>query len=194
MFLQIIIPISTFILSVTAFYFTLSNFLQKRANLKFSTVTSDIENNNELLVDRLDAENPDVYTDKPYRFIPTINLINNSSSPITIFEIRLHNQSVYNRFTRIGDTYQVTSKANQRTVNGVTWFNIGTHEESIYDVKDNSLELPLTLSSFEAATGCVVFSYKNELKGHATIYLKTSRGSFKYNVKVGKLLKSCVNE
>lgn len=191
-FLQIIMPISTFLLSIAVFYFTFSDFSQKKTNLKLSLVVSELGNNNELLVDRENKNTPDPYTDKPYRFIPTVHLINKSSQPITVFEMHLHDKCIYNRFTFVGDNYRVTyANANKGKTDGITWFGGGKTPLFVhYSVKGNSLKLPLTLAPFEAMTGCIVFSYEKELKGHTTIYLKTSRGDLKYNVMVGRLLSS----
>lgn len=193
-FLDIVIPITTFLIAVIALYFTAHNFFQKKANLKLFLV-SNAEvgmDNNELLVDRKDDKTPDPYANKPYRFIPTVNLVNASSQPITIFEIRLSDKVIYNSYTQTGEVYIVTfNSTNMYDRDRNKLLNVSEKHlmKNIgYVVGEQAIKMPLTLAPLEAATGCIVFSYEMELKGHATIYLVTSRGTFKYNVSVGKLI------
>ena len=188
---KLVIPIFSFIFSLSAFIFS----LRKEKSKKFSIHCKILNEGTyiaESIVDRESNELPDVYHQDKYRFIPTIVITNNSSLPITITSFKLNNKFSFDYFSRIGNEYKITLKDNKQIIdNRVVSFIPQDNLEIIYECNGDAILKPVfTLQPYESTTGIIIFHYNTSQRGDCNIQIETSRGNSNIQFKISTIQES----
>lgn len=184
-----LIPISTVLLSFFAFFFSLSEFLSKRAKITFTLI--DREEVIEFVPDRSSKTTPDVLWNLKRRLFPTVVISNMSSNPITIIDITLNDDISFSRYRELhGPVYETTTQTNQTKFKGGILINGDDIKVTGMKIEGEILEKVFTIPPYTSVRGTLFFAYNNSLIGRNKLKIKTPKKDFIFDITVSKSCES----
>lgn len=184
-FITYLIPTSTFLLSIFAFFFTLTEFLKKRAKIKLDIIRKD--ELMELVPDRQSYTEPDVLWHFPRRLFPNVVISNLSSNPITVLDIVINDTISFEKYHDLyAPEYIATTQTDRFKVNGGFLINGDGTKQTGMRIEGKVLDSIFTIPPYTSISGVLFFAYDKSLLGENKATIKTSTKDFNFKLTVSK--------
>ncbi|MGN7397994.1 hypothetical protein [Peribacillus frigoritolerans] len=183
----------TFLIAVLTFLITFVNFYRNRPKLDIIQIpgsTSSI-----ITPDFIDANTPDVYSQKDFRVLIDVVITNKSALPISIIEFVLNKKLVFNSYSKPGSIYKVTFQpGHQKSEDGVLTAS-GTSKSKQYLIGDYCFNPVFQIPPYTSTRGLLFFQLQDQTlvkEGKNDIKIITSRKSFNFKLEISESLHSAL--
>lgn len=153
-------------------------------------------------VDRKSQSDPDIFWQYPYRLIFTVNIVNLSNNPISIYDWVIKSRKLFSRSLIfesstaefLGKSYKC-SYSGGVVSKGAVKYNTDLKSESInFNNKNLLFTEIIDLQPYQAITGSFVFLYDEPLSRKVKLILSTSRKKIKTKIKIEPLVETVNNQ